>query len=112
MGFAIKIGAATSLRMPESWKEPTDDRQEKILVLGGVYVQDNGSFDAGDSIVCTAVFSPADYTLIYGYWKNRTMVDVIDKFGNDRGNMRVIVKSKEQLDYWNYWKVELELWYL
>jgi hypothetical protein len=112
MGFAIKIGAATSLRMPDTWKEKTDDRQQLISILGGAYVQDNGTYDEGAVISCTVTFDPTNFALVKNYWKNRTMVDVFDKFGVDRGNLRVVIKSYEFLDYWQYFKTDLELWAL
>ena len=52
----IRIGDVWSLRTPERWSEQPDDRQERVEVIDGVVVQDQGDVDEGKIFICQAIF--------------------------------------------------------
>ena len=107
----INIGAAKSFKRPESWENTPDDRQTLIKIIDGVHVEDNGLVTDGEIISCQAVFNAANWSLVKGYWYNRTMVTVIDHAGNSLGEKRVVVKKYTYVEKFNkYYTVTLELW--
>lgn len=110
--MVINIGSALSFRTPESWEVTPDDRQSKIEIVGGIYIEDLGLVDSGETVTCQAIFNAENWALIQGYWSNRTLVNVIDQSGNSLGNRRVIVKKYKYQDkkFMKYYLVDLELW--
>lgn len=90
--MVINIGEATSFKAPDGWQVEPDDRQSIEKVIGGVVVVDNGIIANGEVITCTAIFTAANYTLINGYWVNRTKVTITDEKGESLTNRRVIVR--------------------
>lgn len=107
----ITIGRIKSLREPESFSVTPDDRQELVKCINGVYPVDAGSYPEGDVSTITAVFSPASWEVLKGYWRSRVKVSVIDHHNNLMENMRVVIKKYEYVKRFKYWQVTLEFWY-
>ena len=108
--MVIKIGEVTALSASTLRVIP-DDRQTMIETIGGVVVQDFGHVEAGDKFSCTAVIRPEDKDIIFGYWHNRTRVQITDNNGNVLENMRVKIKGYEDLQgFRNHYHVEFEFW--
>ena len=91
--IVINIGSAKSFRTPDGWKVAPDDRQSRDEIVGGVYVQDFGVVDCGETLSCQAIFDSTNWSTVKGYWLARTLVDVTDPDGSDMGNRRVVVKD-------------------
>ena len=108
----ITVGAIKSLREPESFSVTPDDRQELVKCINGVYPVDAGNYQEGDVFAVTAVFSPASWEVLKGYWRSRARVSVIDHHNKLMENMRVVVKKYEYVKKFNYWTVIIELWYV
>ena len=108
----IRIGEAWSLRTPESWNEQPDDRQERVEVVGGVVVQDQGVVEEGTIFSCQAIFRTADwFNIIRPYWLNRTKVTVSDESGKIYENVRVVYKGRQYLPKFpKYTTLNLEFW--
>ena len=95
----------------ENWKIITDDRQKIFETIGGVVVQDFGHVEEGDKFSCTVTLKKSDAAIIFGYWHNRTLVDVEDEGGEIYKNLRVLVKSYGYLSgFQKYLRVQLEFW--
>ena len=107
----IQIGDITTLHV-ENWQTVPDDRQQMIEIVGGVVVQDYGHIAEGDKITCTVTIKSEDAQTLYGYWDNRTLVNVIDEAGNTLPNMRIIIKGYSYVKSFadRAYTVNLELW--
>ena len=106
----IKIGTVQSMREPESFGCTPDDRQELVKCLNGVYVVDAGNFPAGDVFAVQAVFAPADWATLSGYWRSRTRVDVVDHNGVLLAGRRIVVKKYEYVKRHKYYQITLDIW--
>ena len=91
--MAIKIGDAVTYNTPEDYSVNPDDRQSLVQTLGGAVAVDNGAYAAGDRYTFTALFAPADWALVKGYWARRTLVTVWLPDGAGLSGCRVVVKS-------------------
>lgn len=102
-----------SLRAPESWEYRPDDRQERIEVIGGVIVDDNGHVEEGDIISCTAIFSKTDWVdRIKPLWKERKLITITDEAGEERTNARIVLKSYKYYEKFpQYVVLTLEFWF-
>ena len=97
----ITIGTVTSIKTPESFGITPDDRQELVKCINGVFPVDAGYYANGNVTAITAVFSPAAWAILKGYWLGRTRVDVVDHHGELMSSMRVVVKKYEYVDKFN-----------
>ncbi len=108
----IKIGEIQTMSVT-NWQTVPDDRQTMIETIGGVVVQDFGHISDGDKFSCTVTVTREDSEIIFGYWHNRTLVNVVDEGGAIYQNMRVKVKSYGFLQgFAKYLQINLEFWKL
>jgi hypothetical protein len=106
--YLVKIGTATSFRKPENWDETEDDRLEKMSILGGTYLQDNGVFACG--VKGSIIFAPAEFDKLRTHRNNRDKVVVADEHGNTLpGTYLVKITGWKYEGKFNYYRVELEL---
>ena len=110
--MAIRIGEATTYNTPEDYAVTPDDRQSLVQTLGGAVAMDNGTYVAGDKYSFTALFSPANWALVKGYWTNRTLVTIGLPDGNGLAGCRVIVKSYTigHVLFPSHVKANIEIW--
>lgn len=109
--IAIKIGAATSFKNPDSWETAPDDRQAQIKIIGGIYVEDNGLIPEGEILSCQVIFDATNWAIVKGYWTHRALVPVLDHAGNSLGNRRVVVKKYKYVDkHPRFYDVTMEFW--
>ena len=112
--MAIKIGSALSLGKAKNWTVIPDDRQTKVQTIDSpyIFVVDNGRRETGDNYQFNAVFPAAGWSLVKGYWTNRTLVNVVTDSGETLLNRRVVVKQWTWPDLFEkkYVDVTVELW--
>lgn len=106
----IQIGTIKSMREPEGFGCTPDDRQELIQCIDGVCYVDAGYHPEGDVFSCTAIFKPADWVILKGYWQGRVKVDITDQQGEVTPQIRVVVKKYEPISKHKYWKITMEFW--
>lgn len=107
----IKIGEAISLTTPTDFKLNTDDRQTLIQTDGGNVVQDYGHIASGDKIKVSAIFRRDEFSKVWEYYEDRTLVTFTDPSGIVWPQMRVRILAygyKERFE--NYINCEIELW--
>lgn len=106
----IKIGEVWTLSVKD-WRIAPDDRQELIEVIGGVVVQDFGHCVDGDTISCRISVRQSDAPTLFGYWHERTLVDVVDECGITWSNRRLVIKSYSYRPYFSdVYDAEIKLW--
>ena len=107
----IKVGDVYSFDKPSAWQVQPDDRQTLNKTIGGVYVSDNGIIAGGEIISCTALFTPAAYAVIRGYWTARTLVTLINEKGESLTSRRVLIRREERNPKFpNKYILTLEFW--
>ena len=111
VSLSIRIGDAVTFRDPETWGYTFDDRQERIEIIGGVYVSDYGYTPEGDTITCDVVLSKVNFDIVLNYWTNRTPVNITDVSGEIYANRRVLVKSYQYVaKFPDFVYASLEFW--
>lgn len=106
----ITIGTVQSIREPENYAVTPDDRQELVKCINGVFPVDAGNYPEGDIFSFTAIFNPASWTILQGYWIGRIKVQVTDMHNVTMTNMRIIIKKYEYVKKHNFWQITFEIW--
>lgn len=106
----FKIGTAVALKIGSFSLSP-DDRQTLIKTVGGVVVQDNGRIPAGDVITVSLKFDETNWSLVQGYWENRTKVAVTDQAGKTYEACHIRVTGITYVEKFpNKYDITLEIW--
>lgn len=108
--MSIKIGTIESIGDPDSFEIKFDDRQERIEVIGGVFVYDAGYVEEGKVITVEATFAGSDWPTLEGYWLNRTKVTVVDHRNRTYTERRFKVTGFKDLPGLNMVNLIFELW--
>lgn len=103
----------TSLSSVDSITVTPDDRLELVKLIDGATVQDGWQGqrkEDGDTIACSATFSPTNFNLLKSVWNNRRKVNVV--LGEETINdCHIVIKSYTYVDkFENYKNVSLEIW--
>ena len=115
--MAIKIGSIQSVGSTQNLERIPDDRQQLVKTVTNngtpsVTVEDYGVVANGEVISCSAVFSPADYTTLLGYWSARTRVRVEMDDGTVITDARIVLRRSSYYDNLlnGYKTVQMEIW--
>lgn len=109
--MSVTIGEARSMGDPRNERVTLDDRQERVEVIGGVVVQDQGRVPEGDMAEWTLDFDPESWGLVLGYWEARQIVPVGGLLEEGTVDARIIVKSYSRINrFRKYVTADLEIW--